>query len=165
MTVGDTVAAPPKGRLIAGVSVFALGWITTLALVPVITASPLPSSLGGVVVFVGPKIGVLMALAIMGKPGFAYLKMQVFGFLAPAADVSAARHRVGIVMFAAALVLGFLEPYVLPRLTADRAIGATLAIDLLLVASILVLGGNFWDKVRALFVRDARVHFPDGARG
>ena len=29
-----------------------------------------------------------------------------------------------------------------------------------LVASILVLGGDFWDKIRALFIREAKVQFP-----
>jgi hypothetical protein len=32
--------------------------------------------------------------------------------------------------------------------------------DLLFVASLLVLGGNFWDKLRSLFVYDAVAHFP-----
>ena len=32
--------------------------------------------------------------------------------------------------------------------------------DFLLVASLFVLGGNFWDKIRSLFVYDAEVRFP-----
>jgi hypothetical protein len=31
--------------------------------------------------------------------------------------------------------------------------------DLLLLMSLIVLGGNFWDKIRALFIYDAKVHF------
>jgi len=27
--------------------------------------------------------------------------------------------------------------------------------------SLFVLGGNFWDKLRALFIRDASVVFPE----
>ncbi len=165
MSVDTALGAPPKGRLIGGVATFALGWVVTLALVPVITASPLPSSLVAVVVFVGPKIGVLAAIAILGKPGFAYLKAQVLGSIKPAAEVGPGRHRLGIVMFGAALLFGFLEPYGFSRQTAERAIGLTLVIDLLLVASIFVLGGNFWDKVRALFVRDARACFPNRGHG
>jgi hypothetical protein len=30
--------------------------------------------------------------------------------------------------------------------------------DVLLVSSLFVLGGEFWDKLRALFVHDARAH-------
>src|SRR5262245_40328320 len=99
MTADTSVAPPPKGRLIAGATVFALGWIVTLASVPLITASSLPSSIVPVVVFVGPKFGVLAAIAILGKPGFAYLKQLVFGYLKPTTDVSPARHRIGVLMF------------------------------------------------------------------
>jgi hypothetical protein len=32
--------------------------------------------------------------------------------------------------------------------------------DLLLLVSLFILGGDFWDKLRALFVREAKVVFP-----
>ena len=34
------------------------------------------------------------------------------------------------------------------------------ALDALFVASLFVLGGDFWDKLRALFIRDAKAQFP-----
>ena len=166
MTMDKAAAPPPKGRILAGVSVFALGWLVTLAIVSVVTASSLTTStratVSGIVVFVGPKIGVLVAIAILGKPGFTYLKRRVFGFLKPPAEVGPVRHRIGIVMFVAALLLGFLERYLgffVPDEIA-REIGYSLANDILLFASILVLGGDFWDKIRALFIREAKVQFP-----
>jgi hypothetical protein len=152
---------PPTGRLILGVGVFALGWIATLAAASLVTASSLNSSIAGIVVFVGPKLGVLAAVAIMGKPGFAYVKSKVFGYLKPPAEVSPARHRVGIVMFGAAILFGFMEPYAglfLPDAT--PSLRFSLGIDLLLLASILVLGGDFWDKIRARFVHEAKAQFP-----
>ena len=164
--VQQAAAPPPTGRLLAGVGVFVLGWIVTLAVVPLITATSLPTSaqatISAVAVFVLPKFGVLAAIAIMGKPGFAYLKGLIFGYLKPPAEVSPARYRMGIIMFAAAILLGFLEPYLAYYLTGDRARGiyTSLSIDLLLLSSILVLGGDFWDKIRALFVRDAKAVFP-----
>ncbi|GJD53856.1 hypothetical protein OPKNFCMD_6635 [Methylobacterium crusticola] len=36
--------------------------------------------------------------------------------------------------------------------------------DITQVASVFVLGGSFWDKLRALFIRDAGVIFPDRAK-
>jgi len=33
--------------------------------------------------------------------------------------------------------------------------------DLMFVASFLVLGGDFWDKIRSLFIHRARVQFND----
>lgn len=150
-----SVAPPSRGRLILGMSVFVLGWVATL-----IVARTQPPSIAGIVVFVGPKLGVLGAIAIMGKPGFAYVKSIVFGYFKPPAEVSPSRHRAGIVMFVAALLLSSLEPYaslVVPD--ASRSIRFSLGIDLLLLASLLVLGGDFWDKIRALFIRDAKVQF------
>ena len=38
-----------------------------------------------------------------------------------------------------------------------------LGLDLTLVISLFVLGGDFWDKVRALFVHEARAVFPPPA--
>ena len=35
--------------------------------------------------------------------------------------------------------------------------------DIILLLSLFVLGGNFWDKLRALFIRDAKVVFPEKA--
>ncbi len=31
--------------------------------------------------------------------------------------------------------------------------------DILILASLLVLGGDFWDKIRSLFIHDIEVHF------
>ena len=168
MTMDQAAAPPPKGRILAGVGVFALGWIVTLAIVPIITASSLSTSaqatVSGIVVFVGPKFGVLAAVAILGKPGFNYLKRTVFGYLKPPAEVSPARYRIGIVMFVAAMLFGFLERYLGLFMPGEisREIRYSLAIDLLLLASILVLGGDFWDKLRALFIREAKAQFPAG---
>ena len=168
MTREEVAARPPKGRLLAGIGVFALGWIATLTMVPIITASSLTASaqttVAGIVVFVGPKIGVLAAIAIMGKPGFTYLQRTVFGYLKPPAEVSPARYRIGIVMFVAAMLSGFVERYIgfFPPGDFVREVRYSLAIDLLLLASIVVLGGDFWDKIRALFIRKAKAQFPAG---
>ena len=60
------------------------------------------------------------------------------------------------------LLLGFLERYLGFFMPGDvaREIGYSLANDVLLLASLLVLGGDFWDKIRALFIREAKVQFP-----
>jgi len=166
MTMDEIAAPPPMGRIVAGVGVFVLGWAVTLSIVPIITASPLSASaqatVSGIVVFVGPKIGVLAAIAILGKPGFNYLKRKVFGFLKPPAEVGPVRYRIGIVMFVAAMLFGLMERYVgyfMANAIAPE-IRSSIAIDVLLVASILVLGGDFWDKIRALFIREAKAQFP-----
>jgi hypothetical protein len=37
--------------------------------------------------------------------------------------------------------------------------------DLMLLSSLFVLGGDFWDKVRSLFVHDAEARFPVVSEG
>ena len=142
-----------------GGAVFVLGWVVTLVTV---SRASVPASVSAVIVFVGPKLGVLVAIAILGKPGFRYLKRLVLGYLKPPAEVSTARYRLGIVMFVSANVLGSIEPY-FGLFTADNTspnFRYALGGDLLLLASIFVLGGDFWDKIRALFIREAKAVFP-----
>jgi len=43
----------------------------------------------------------------------------------------------------------------------EYQIQMALTIDVLLVFSFFVLGGDFWDKVRALFMHKARARFPE----
>jgi hypothetical protein len=157
--VVDEDVPPPIGRLLLGGGVFVLGWVLTLVTV---ARTSLPPSVAGVVVFVGPKLGVLAAIAVLGKPGFRYLKRLVLGYLKPPKQVSPPRHRLGIVMFVSAIVLSSIEPYmgILTPRDAARTVRFTLIADLLLLTSVLVLGGDFWDKIRALFFRDAKATFP-----
>lgn len=39
-----------------------------------------------------------------------------------------------------------------------------LALDLVLAASLFVLGGEFWDKLRSLFLYDAKVILPSASK-
>ncbi len=116
------------------------------------------------ILFISNKILLILAIAVMGKSGFQQLKRSVFGYvstLAPTADLEVGpfRHRIGMVMFCLPLISSFLEPYVdtlwpglRPNLWQAQALG-----DAMLIGSFFVLGGNFWEKVRALFIRTARV--------
>lgn len=116
------------------------------------------------VLFISNKVLLILVIAIMGKAGFQQLKRSVFGYvtsLAPSSEteVGPMRHHIGLVMFCLPLISAFLEPYVdsiwpglRPNLWQLQLLG-----DLMLIGSFFVLGGNFWDKVRALFIRTARV--------
>ncbi|MHC8400931.1 transporter suffix domain-containing protein [Pseudomonas sp. MDT1-17] len=136
-------------------------------LVPVAAAVGVPGSriaaLTGVL-FISNKVLLILVIGIMGKSGFQQLKRSMFGYvssLTPSADVEPGpvRHRIGIVMFCLPLISSFLEPYVdtfwpglRPNLWQTQLLG-----DIMLIGSFFVLGGNFWEKVRALFIRTARV--------
>jgi hypothetical protein len=160
-------AAPPKRRLYLGAGVFVLGWVITFALVPVVKATALAASakatLIGALVLGGPKIGLLAAIGILGRPGFAYLKTLAFGYLKPPAEVSLLRHRIGMTMLVSSMALSVLEPYVFALLPnhGERGRMYSAAVDVTMLTAIFVLGGDFWDKLRALFIRDAKVLFPE----
>jgi len=162
---------PPRQRLYLGATVFVLGWLVTFALVPLVNASALmPSAkatLVGALVLGGPKLGLLAASAIMGRPGFVHLKTLAFGYLKPPSEVSHLRHRIGVVMLVSAMVFSALEPYVFALLPSYKEHGRlySFAVDMIMLSSIFVLGGDFWDKLRALFIRDAKVQFPQRDSG
>ena len=107
-----------------------------------------------------PELLWLAAAAIMGKSGFNHLKGKVFGFFKKYAlpvTVSRTRYRLGLVMFLVPLLFGWLEPYLSPlspRMSQQRLVLAVTG-DILLLASLFVLGGEFWDKLRALFSHTA----------
>ena len=62
-------------------------------------------------------------------------------------------------MFVAPLMFAWAGPYLRPALPwlAARGGAAALSGDLVFLTSFFVLGGDFWDKIRALFVQDTRV--------
>jgi hypothetical protein len=136
-------------------------------LVPVAAAVGVPGSriaaLTGVL-FISNKVLLILVIAVMGKSGFQQLKRKMFGYvsgLAPTmeSEVGPIRHRIGVVMFFLPLISSFLEPYVdslwpglRPNLWQAQMLG-----DVMFIGSFFVLGGNFWEKLRALFIRTARV--------
>jgi hypothetical protein len=151
-------------RFKLGVIIFALGFLIWLC-VPIATAMGLPSNritaMVGVI-FVCNKLLILTAGAVMGKSGFNHLKRMLGSWIKPAHTVGPTRYRIGLAMFLTSVVLGWLSPYVMPHLQFDESLRypAAIAGDLLLVSSLFVLGGEFWGKLRALFVYDAKAVIP-----
>ncbi|AMJ62011.1 transporter suffix domain-containing protein [Bosea sp. PAMC 26642] len=113
-------------------------------------------------IFIANKVLLLTCIAVMGKAGFQQLKGMIFGYaksLTPSGPISRTRHVIGLVMFCLPLLSATLEPYVdqfwpglRPNLWQLQLLG-----DVMLIASFFVLGGDFWNKIRALFVRTAVV--------
>jgi hypothetical protein len=63
-------------------------------------------------------------------------------------------------MFVLPLLFAWLGPYGahrIPGYEAHRFVVSLIG-DMVFVASLFVLGGEFWDKVRALFIHQAEVH-------
>jgi hypothetical protein len=167
---GETPVPPEKPAATwhfrLGVVIFVVGFASPL-LIPLVTASGLATKwktiISGTLAVGIPEVFSIVAVAIMGKAGFAHMKRLLFAFLkkhGPPERVSRTRYRIGLAMFALPLLFAWLGPYVahhVPGYEANRLLVSIVG-DLLLVSSLFVLGGEFWDKIRALFIHDARVH-------
>ena len=131
--------------------------------IPLVTKSTLSTewktALSGVLLVVGPEVLSVMAIAILGKDGFNFLKEKVFALLrraAPTAKVSRTRYRAGLAIWALLFIYGsfvWYAPHLVPGYTEHR-IALNLSADFLFIASLFVLGGDFWEKFRALFIYD-----------
>ena len=155
-------------RLKLGVALFGLSIVLPVLGVPLVAAMGLSdatvATVSGVLLGGAEVLGIV-AVAVMGKTGYAYIKNRVFGFLkqyGPPAEVSRTRYTIGLVMFAVPIVFGWVAPYaakLIPVFT-HTPFRYALGGDLVLLASLFVLGGDFWDKVRALFFHGAKAVFP-----
>lgn len=166
--MSGTVQTPSFGqagwRFGIGV-VLVIGGYVAWALIPMVTVSDL--SLGLKTPLTGflaimPVLTKVAAIAVMGKPGFNLLKYHVFKFLGrfrPAEQVSQRRYRIGLVLFVLSLVFSSLLPY-FPGILVDWQASEelwSLVADAVLIASLFVLGGEFWSKLAALFDYKAKV--------
>ncbi len=139
-------------------------WVATLNLSAAVKATVI-----GILTVGGPEVLAIAAVALLGKEAFELLKSKMLSFLsrlAPQGSVSKRRYTIGLVLF----VVTFIPPYIqgyAPQLLPDSSpvrLYVNICSDLLFVVSLFVLGGDFWDKLRALFVYDARVEFSERIR-
>ena len=169
MTEDSQANVPAAGwRLKLGVALFGLSILLPVLGIPLVALMGLSAAtvatISGALV-VGAEVLGVIAVAVMGKSGYAYVKNRVFGFLkqyGPPVEVSRTRYTIGLVMFAVPVVFGWLAPYAADWVPGYPGNEFTYAIagDLLLLVSLFVLGGDFWDKLRALFVHGAKAVFP-----
>ena len=129
-------------------------------------STSIKATLTTLLVVVCPKIFLIVTIAILGKPGFLYLKgvvMVFFRKVGPPAEVGKWRYRTGLVMFFLPFLFTLILTYfghVLPggrEATPYYLKGG----DVMQILSLFVLGGDFWDKLRSLFVREAKAVFPE----
>lgn len=113
---------------------------------------------GGVLVLA--EVLMLVAAAVAGKSGYAYIKSRVFGFLkqyAPPREVSRTRYFIGLVIFSVPLLYGWLGPYIEAALRLEFGWVLYAVLDISFVVSFFILGGEFWEKIRSLFRHGTKV--------
>lgn len=157
-------------RLGCALFLLSVGWPILIPALPVMgMPAATVATLSGVMV-VAAELLMLAGAAIAGKEGFAFIKARAFGLLrsvGPPRDVSRTRYTVGLIMFVLPLLYGWVSPYLahfLPGIETNRMVFAV-AGDALLLVSLFVLGGAFWDKLRSLFLHDATAVFSQPAAG
>ena len=169
METETSIQHPPatysKKRFAFGVLLFVCGRLTFL-LIPLVRGSALTSDWKNVLsvlcVFGLPDLFTILSVAVLGKEGFAHLKQLLFSRLkrfAPAARVGKVRYRIGLVMFFVPIVFGWAYPYLNEIVSGFQEYRIVLSVcgDLLFVTSFFVLGGDFWDKIRGLFMHEPAV--------
>lgn len=154
-------------RLKLGIALLVLGLVMPLGTF-LVAATEWPAGVkavvGGILLF-GLEILMIPAVALMGKENFDLIVARVMGVLKrvkPAGDVGRTRYTIGLVLFAGPVLLAWIAAYVpswMPE-GASARLCVNLGLDLILLASLFVLGGDFWDKLQSLFVWDARAVFP-----
>ena len=164
-----TTERPRAGwRFRLGLTTLIAGWLSPL-LIPVVTRTSLATVLKAIIsglLAVGiPELFTVAAIAIMGKSGYNLIKERIFSFFkkhGPPDRVSLTRYRIGLAMFVLPIVFGWLGPYGAHQIPGYEAHRFTVNVigDVMLISSLFVLGGDFWDKVRALFIYKAKSHIP-----
>lgn len=113
-----------------------------------------------------------LSIAVMGRANFERLTAPLHRAAAkagekikPAGNVSHDRYRIGLIMLVTPLiVLTAMHLVTEVTLTHEKRVIISLVMQTMFLASFFVLGGDFWDKARALFVWDARAVFPERHR-
>ena len=81
------------------------------------------------------------------------------------AKVSKPRYYIGVVLFLIPFFVGWVSPYlfeVMPELARGQLIVA-ISGDVALIAGLCLMGGEVWDKLRALFIYNAQTTFSSTA--
>jgi hypothetical protein len=164
----QTESLPPKGKLVTAGIIFISGFLSPL-LIPIVTSSDLSTgwktALSGLLALGIPELFMMIAVAVAGKEGFNYIKRNIFSFLkkhGPADTVGKTRYRIGLVLFLTPIFVGWLLPYfthLIPFYEESRNLISVVG-DVILITSLFILGGDFWDKLRSLFLHGAKIVFP-----
>jgi hypothetical protein len=111
--------------------------------------------LAGALVAGGPEVLCLLAIALLGKETFNYFTHKAKSVLRGAFDrpASKTRYYVGLAIILLSWLPAYLFAYVPAAMPSDSVrIYILAAMDLAFVASVFLMGGEFWDKVRSVFI-------------
>jgi len=106
----------------------------------------------------------ISSIAILGKASYLWIRYQmhtIYHRITKSHDVSRLRYNIGLIMFILPFIPNYVisfTPHLIPTsLTIHYFIVITA--DLIFFGSLFVLGGDFWDKLRALLIYSAKAEF------
>ena len=157
-----------RTRFYIGVTLLVIGLIMPVG-VAFLIRTDLPNvikaTISGIMVF-GFEAMAIPAIAVMGKENFNRIVSMAKGWvgnLKPAGNIGRVRHWIGRAMFLLPVIPTYIMGYA-PQWLPDNSpwrLWINIASDIVFLASLFVLGGDFWDKLRSLFIREARAVFPE----
>jgi len=146
-------------RFYAGVAALLLAVIMPLCavLVPLLGLPTAQSALlVGVLVAGGPEVLCILAVVLLGKETFQYFMHRTKSALRRAVidtPASKGRYYFGLTIILVSWLPAYLYAYFPGTMPAGNARIYLLAgMDLAFVASVLLMGGEFWEKVRRIFI-------------
>lgn len=167
MTTQAPASRLPGWRMRLGVACFIAAFAVYLMTFAAVASGASTATVATVatIAFILNKVFLVAAVAFLGREGFDWLKKLVFGAVRRHVfpdQVGRLRYGIGLVLFFVPIVLAWLAPYIadLAPSVGRNSVRDGLTGDLLLLVSLFILGGGFWDKLRSLFVREAKVVFP-----
>ena len=150
-----------------GIALFVLSWCVPLLGILVANTSLAPAAKAAIIGLLtvgGPEILAILGIALLGKEAFEAISSRALSLLsrlAPSGSVSKVRYQIGLVLFLLPIVPTYVMGYA-PQFLPDNSpqrLYVNISSDLMFLTSLFVLGGDFWDKLRALFIYDARAAF------
>lgn len=163
-----TAQMSSRWRLVLGIAFFIAAFavhLVTLAAIG-LGASPATVSSIGAINFVLNKVLLIASAAFLGRAGFEQLKGMIFGAFRQYAypdEVGVWRYRLGLILVMVPIILAWMAPYVaevVPSIGRNTVRDGVIG-DVVLIIGLVMLGGGFWDKLRALFIREAKAVFPN----
>lgn len=160
-----------KLKFYLGIALLACSLLIPLAGIWIATWK-IPLALKGTIIGIltvgGPELLAILAVALLGKEAFELFTHKALSWLSkitPKGSVSKTRYHIGLALFLITFLPTYIQGYA-PALLPDSSparLWVNIAADVTFVCSLFILGGDFWDKLRSLFVYDAKAAFPSDA--
>jgi len=158
-----------KARLYGGIAILAAAWLMPLLGIPVSrTDWPLgvKATVIGLLTFGGPELLSIVAIVVLGRESYELIIQRLKKLLKrlkPSGKPGRLQYTIGLVLFLLPLIPTYIMAYFprfLPDISPQRLIVSILS-DLIFIISLFVLGSDFWDKLRSLFIYDSYAVFKE----